>query len=78
MFWGCLPIATKVSCVGEMLDYGKRGLLLKMDLDYDIEQIRAILKNLTEYNSKVQESILWSRKYTLDLFENEIKELLYT
>jgi hypothetical protein len=45
MFWGCLPIATKVSCVGEMLDYGKRGLLLKMDLDYDIEQIRAILKN---------------------------------
>lgn len=78
MFWGCLPIATKVSCVGEMLDYGKRGLLLKMDLDYDIEQIRAILKNLTEYNSKVQESILWSRKYTLDLFENEIKELLHT
>ncbi len=77
MFWGCLPIATAVSCVGNMLDYGKRGLLLKMDLDLDVEMIIAMIRNSTEYDSKVQESILWSRKYTLDLFENEIKQLLY-
>lgn len=77
MFWGCLPIATQVSCVGNMLGYGKRGLLLNMDLESDVDMIRAILKNQTEYDSKVQESILWSRKYTLDLFENEIRALLY-
>ena len=76
MFWGCLPIATQVSCVGNMLDYGKRGLLLKMDLDSDVEMIKGIIGNPTEYDSKVQESILWSRKYTLDLFENEIRALL--
>lgn len=76
MFWGCLPIATQVSCVGNMLDYGKRGLLLKMDLDSDVEMIVAIVKNQVEYDSKVKQSILWSRKYTLDLFENEIRALL--
>lgn len=28
MFFGCIPIATPVSCVPWMLDYGKRGILL--------------------------------------------------
>lgn len=76
MFWGCLPIATPVSCVPIMLDKSKRGLLLKMDLEEDFKQIKAILNNQVEYDNKVQQSILWSRKYTLDLFENEIKALL--
>jgi hypothetical protein len=38
--------------------------------------ISAIVKSQSEYNSKVEESISWSRKYTIDLFENEIKALL--
>jgi glycosyltransferase involved in cell wall biosynthesis len=78
MFWGCLPIATQVSCIGNMLDHGKRGLLLKMDLDEDVEKISAIVKSQSEYNSKVEESICWSRKYTIDLFENEIRALLHS
>lgn len=78
MFWGCLPIATQVSCVGNMLDYGKRGLLLKMDLDVDVKMISAIVNSQSEYNSKVEESICWSRKYTIDLFENEIRALLHS
>jgi glycosyltransferase involved in cell wall biosynthesis len=78
MFWGCLPIATQVSCVGNILDNGKRGLILKMDLDEDVEMISAIVKSQSEYNSKVEESISWSRKYTIDLFENEIRALLHS
>lgn len=76
MFWGCLPITTKVSCLPNMLDHGKRGVLLEMNINKDIEQIGAVLKNQAQYHDKVQESMLWSRKYTLDLFENEIKALL--
>ncbi|WP_423818480.1 glycosyltransferase [Salinimicrobium sp. TIG7-5_MAKvit] len=29
MFFGCIPVATPVSCVPWMLDYGKRGILLE-------------------------------------------------
>src|SRR5690606_18730604 len=28
MFWGCVPVGTKVSCVPHMLDHGNRGILL--------------------------------------------------
>lgn len=76
MFWGCLPIATSVSCVPTMLDHGKRGILLKMNLEDDVKQITAILNNQTEYDNIVQNSVAWSRKYTVDLFEKEIKALL--
>lgn len=76
MFWGCLPISTRVSCLPNMLDGGNRGLLLEMDFDKDVAQIISILNNPIEYQHKVQESVLWSRKFTLDLFENEIKALL--
>ncbi len=76
MFWGCLPITTRVSCIENMLDNGNRGLLLKMNFNDDLEQIIAILNNQEAYDSKVRKSILWSRKYTLDLFETEIKNLL--
>ncbi|PWA07489.1 glycosyltransferase family 4 protein [Flavobacterium psychrotolerans] len=76
MFWGCYPITTKVSCLGYMLDNGSRGLFLEINLDADVEQIIAVLKDQGDYNAKVLKSILWSRKYTLDLFENEIKGLL--
>lgn len=76
MFWNCIPIATKVSCVPFMLDYGNRGILLKMNLKKDFNQIETILKNELGYLIKSKKASDWSRKYTLDLFENEIKELL--
>jgi len=78
MFWGCLPIATNVSCLNYMLDSGNRGILLKMDTDLDTRQIITLLNDKESYNDKVTKSILWSRKYTLDLFESEIKALLHS
>ena len=45
MFWGCVPIATPVSCVPFMLDYGERGVLLQMNLEQDVQQLKRLLNN---------------------------------
>jgi len=76
MFWGCLPIASRVSCVPSMLDNGNRGILLNVNLDQDVAAIEKILKNQQQYDDKVLKSVAWSREYTLDLFKNQIKALL--
>jgi len=76
MFWGCVPVATPVSCVPFMLDYGNRGVLLEMDLGKDYNQMDVLLKNEIDYQIKSQKASDWSRKYTLDVFEDEIKKML--
>ena len=76
MFWGCLPIASRVSCVPNMLDNGNRGLLLKFQLEADVAQIDSMIKDENRYQTQVDSAIRWSRQYTLDVFENEIKQLL--
>lgn len=76
MFWGCLPIASSVSCVPNMLGNGNRGLLLELKLTNDVDKITALLKDNNLYQEKVNNAIEWSRHYTLDVFEAEIKKLL--
>lgn len=76
MFWGCVPVATKVSCVPFMLDYGNRGVLLEIDLEKDVNQLGVLLRNQTDYEIKSKKASDWSRKYTLDVFEEEIKKML--
>ncbi|WP_310556197.1 glycosyltransferase [Flavobacterium sp.] len=76
MFWGCIPIATSVSCVPYMLDYGNRGLLLQINLEKDVKTIQELINNEELYQKKVVNAVKWSRKYTLDYFEQEIKLLL--
>jgi glycosyltransferase involved in cell wall biosynthesis len=76
MFWGCVPIATPVSCVPFMLDFGNRGLLLKMNLDQDMQQLEAFINNELEFAAKSKMAFDWSTKYTLDVFESEIKKIL--
>ena len=76
MFWGCLPISTNVSCVANMLDYGNSGLLLSKVLEVDVNKISQLIENETMYQQKVYNAVDWSRKYTLNLFEQEIKLLL--
>lgn len=77
MFWGCVPATTKVSCIGWMLDNGNRGVFLNMTLQEDVQKLYNLLKTPEEYTQKAHESMVWSRKYTLDLFENEIKAMLH-
>lgn len=76
MFWGCVPIATPVSCVPFMLDYGERGVLLQMNLEQDVEQIENIFGNEMDFESKSIKGSDWSRKYIIDVFEKEIKQML--
>jgi glycosyltransferase involved in cell wall biosynthesis len=76
MFWGCVPIATKVSCVPYMVDHENRGLLLNMQLESDLLKLNDLLNNLATYQQKSSLALQWSRKYTLDFFESEIKKLL--
>jgi len=76
MFWGCVPIATSVSCLPFMLDSGNRGLLLKMDLKADKHQVISILRDRENFNLKSKLAREWSQKYTTDSFEIEIKKFL--
>jgi glycosyltransferase involved in cell wall biosynthesis len=76
MFWGCVPIATSVSCVPYMLDYGNRGLLLTINLDSDIENLHDLIKDENRYQELSFNGVEWSRKFTLEAFEAEIKLLL--
>ena len=76
MFWGCVPLATSISCVPFMLDYGNRGVLLTTDLEQDIQRVIAILSDEVDYFEKRKNASDWSRNYTLDVFKKEIKKLI--
>lgn len=76
MFWGCIPLATSISCVPFMLDYGNRGVLLTAQLAQDLQQIEAVLNYELDYLKKRKQASVWSRYYTLDVFEQEIKKLI--
>ena len=76
MFWGCVPIATSVSCVPTMLNQEERGLLLTMDIKKDIQLLRNILDQESIYQSKATHAAIWSRQYTVDYFESEIRKLV--
>jgi glycosyltransferase involved in cell wall biosynthesis len=76
MFWGCVPIATQVSCIPFMLDYGKRGILIDMDLDNDLIQIQNAFIDKNKFFEKSALALQWSRNYTTDVFETEIEKLL--
>ena len=76
MFWGCIPLATSISCVPFMLDYGKRGVVLTAELEQDVQQVMAILNDEVDYLEKRRNVSDWSRHYTLDVFENEIERIV--
>lgn len=76
MFWGCVPVASAVSCVPNMVANGERGIVLTMDLEQDVDQIRTTMNKEEEYHSKASKAAAWSRLYTLDYLEEEIKMLV--
>ncbi len=75
MFFGVIPIATQISCVPYMLDNGKRGLLIEPELEPAINTILDYLENKDLNNiSRLGEN--WSKAFTLDEFEYEIKKIM--
>ena len=71
-------MATAVSCVPFMLDYGNRGVLLEMNLENDIRQLEAVLEDESCFQKMSKNGSDWARTYTLDVFESEIKKLLHS
>jgi glycosyltransferase involved in cell wall biosynthesis len=76
MFWGCVPITTRVSCVPEMLGNGVRGSLVNNDATEVVQEVLEYILNEQIYAQKAVAAMKWSRQYTLDHFEHEIKKLL--
>lgn len=76
MFWGCVPVATNVSCVPYMLDFGNRGILSQLNTDSDCAHIQDLIKNYDQFLCKSDLAREWSQHYTTDIFEIEIKKLL--
>lgn len=76
MFWGTVPVVSAISCVPFMLYYGRRGIILDLELESDLSKISQLLDCHEKYREMSNLATLWSRKYTIDKFESEIKLLL--
>ena len=76
LFWGCVPITTAVSCVPEMVGYGSRGKLVTNNATEVIAAILYYFNNPAEYNAAAEDGMQWSRQFTLEKFENDIKKIL--
>jgi glycosyltransferase involved in cell wall biosynthesis len=76
MFWGCFPLTSNVSCVPEMIGYGERGDLVEPDSTMICNKIINYLNASNNYKLKCKRAMEWSRRYTLDRFQLEIKNLV--
>ncbi|HBE40665.1 MAG TPA: glycosyl transferase [Bacteroidales bacterium] len=75
MWWGCLPVTTPVSCVPWMLDNGSRGELVNGEVTEITSLIEGYISDQKSFNIKSENAMDWSREYTLERFESEIKQL---
>ena len=75
MFFGCIPIATRVSCVSWMLGEGSRGILIEPHLDSAVSQIMDALKQ-ANLDAMAEAALVWSQQYTFDRLEADIKEVV--
>ena len=75
MFFGCIPISTKISCVPWMLDNGKRGILIDAEIEDAVNKIYSVITsgNLKEMSKAAQ---LWSQDYTVEKQVSEINKIL--
>lgn len=77
MFWGCIPLATPVSCVPEMLGQGERGVLLAKKLERDVEVFLEVINNNERLQRMSIQAQTWSQQFTLEAFEEKISSLIY-
>ncbi|HLT53703.1 MAG TPA: glycosyltransferase, partial [Flavobacteriaceae bacterium] len=75
MFFGCIPITTQVSCVGWMVDYGKRGIIIQPELESAVTTITTHLES-ADLSDMSKQAQAWSQQYTFDRLEADIKKVL--
>lgn len=76
MFFGCIPIATPISCIPWMLGNGKRGIIFESETTIVSDKIVALFKNKGALLTMSTSAKKWSQEFTLEKFESEIKFLL--
>jgi glycosyltransferase involved in cell wall biosynthesis len=76
MFFGCIPIATEISCLPWMMDKGKRGILIEPDVIIAAQTIGDIMDDQIRMERISKAAMNWSQRFTLDHFQAEIKKLL--
>jgi glycosyltransferase involved in cell wall biosynthesis len=73
MFFGAIPISTKISCLPWMLDYGHRGILIDANAQEAVTRIVEVIEQGSEaLNAMAERAMLWSQQYTIDRLEQEI------
>ncbi|MBJ7880564.1 glycosyltransferase family 4 protein [Gelidibacter salicanalis] len=75
MFFGCIPIATNVSCLNWMLGEGSRGILIAPELEVAVSQIVSAL-NTADLEAMANAALVWSQRYTFDRLEADIERVL--
>ena len=75
MWWGCIPIASPVSCIPQMLGDGARGELVKNSKEI-LGAISNYMRDPNLFELKSKKAVSWSREYTLERFSNEIMHLI--
>ena len=76
MFFGCIPVATRISCVRWMLGHGERGVIIETNLEKDIKILSILLNDQLQLIKMSQNAKEWSEQYTIEFFEEEISKLL--
>ncbi|MCA0153708.1 glycosyltransferase [Winogradskyella vincentii] len=75
MFYGVIPIATKISCVPWMLKFGERGILINDNIDDAVQEIYTAISS-KDLNTMAGKALSWSQEYTVERQEEEIKDIL--
>ncbi|MBV7268560.1 glycosyltransferase family 4 protein [Winogradskyella luteola] len=75
MFFGAIPIATRISCLDWMLDYGNRGILIEPNVKVAADSISQVLKDADLHNMATK-AVQWSQQYTLDTLEEAIRKTI--
>jgi len=75
MWWGCIPIASSVSCIPQMLGDGARGELVKNSKDI-LGAISNYLRDPNLFEVKSKKAVSWSWEFTLERFSNDIMHLI--
>lgn len=75
MFFGAIPISTRISCLEWMLDDENRGILIEPDLDLSVAHILHVIKT-EDLDAMASAALIWSQQYTYNRLEADIKEVL--
>jgi glycosyltransferase involved in cell wall biosynthesis len=76
MFFGAIPISTKISCLPWILGYGNRGILISEELDEAVSLILNELDKGYEYlNDMANNALIWAQEYTLERLSKEIETI---